>query len=94
MAARAAPSNSLAAHAADDVARLAGAAEHPRAHHVLVEREAVRRQRRGCLLEQGLRLALERPAALGFDRERDEALAREIERLLPHGVSPLIPAAG
>ena len=72
----------LAAHAADDVARLAGAAEHPRAHHVAVEREAVRRQRGGRPLEQRLRLAFERSAGLGFDGERDEALAREIERLL------------
>ena len=59
-----------------------------------VEREALRRQRRRCLLEQGLRLAFERPAAFGLDRQTGEALAREIEGLLPHGVSPMVPAAG
>jgi hypothetical protein len=46
----------------------------------------MRRQGRASLFEQGLRLALERPAARGLDRQIGAALAREIERLLPHGV--------
>ena len=59
-----------------------------------VEGEALRRERRGRLLEQRLRLPFQRPAALGFEAKVNEALACEIDCFLAHDVSPAAAATG
>src|SRR5262245_13255777 len=80
----------LGARVAHRVARLAHAADHARAHDVLVERQAERLQL-GCgAREQRLRLLLERLARLAFEPEIDEALALPVEYPLAHALLSLI----
>src|SRR5262245_51720382 len=74
------------AHLADRVARLAGAAEHARAHHVLVDREPEGLELGGGAIEQALGLLVDRLARLAFEAEIDEALALPVEHSFSHFV--------
>src|SRR6266700_3534308 len=82
------PAESLGARVAHRVARLAGAAEHARAHDMSVERQAERAQLMAGMREQRLRLLLERLARLAFECEIDEALVLPVEHAFAHSVSP------
>src|SRR5262245_63310884 len=76
----------LGARVAHRVARLPRAAEHARAHDVLIERQAEREQLLAGAREQRLRLLLERLARLAFKPEIDEALTLPVEHPFAHAL--------